>query len=106
MKKSFNKIIFILILILGFSSLPTLAKERICGSLSTYVYMQNANSPQIGCLYVYNPYNRMTPFTLRVQQVINGGILVSADINYYGNYFSNPKTIFIQTICWWPINEG
>ena len=97
MKKSFNKIIFILILILGFSSLPTLAKERICGSLSTYVYMQNANSPQIGCLYVYNPYNRMTSFTLRVQQVINGGILVSADINYSGNYFSNPKTIFIQT---------
>ena len=97
MKMNFNKIVFTSILILGLTSIPAQAKERICGSLSTYVYMQNANPPQVGCLYAYNPYDRMTPFTLRVQQVINGGILVSADTNYYGSYFSNPKTIFIQT---------
>lgn len=97
MKMNFNKIVFTSILILGLTSIPAQAKERICGSLSTYVYIQNANPPQVGCLYAYNPYDRMTPFTLRVQQVINGGILVSADTNYYGSYFSNPKTIFIQT---------
>ena len=91
------KIIFTSIIILGLTGLPTQAKERICGSLSTYVYMQNANPPKVGCLYAYNPYDRMNPFTLRVKQVINGGILVSADTVYYGSYFSNPKTIFIQT---------
>lgn len=97
MKIKLNKIIILSSLIyltIGFS---VEAKESICGSLSTYVYMQNANPPKVGCLYAYNPYDRMSPLTLRVQQVINGGILVSADTNYYGNYFSNPKTIFIQT---------
>lgn len=97
MKIKLNKIIILSSLIYLTVGFSVEAKESICGSLSTYVYMQNANPPKVGCLYAYNPYDRMSPLTLRVQQVINSGILVSADTNYYGNYFSNPKTIFIQT---------
>ena len=97
MKIKLNKIIILSSLIYLTIGFYVEAKESICGNLSTYVYMQNANPPKVGCLYAYNPYDRMSPLTLRVQQVINGGILVSADTNYYGNYFSNPKTIFIQT---------
>lgn len=92
-----NKIIIFGTIFFTILGTATEAKEEICGNLSTYVYMQNANPPKIGCLYSYNPYDRMNPLTLRVQQVINGGILVSADTVYYRNYFSNPKTIFIQT---------
>ncbi len=97
MRVKLNKIIILGSIFCGFLGISAEAKEQICGSLSTFVYMQNANPPKIGCLYAYNPYDRMNPLTLRVKQVLNGGILVSADAVYYGNYFENPKTIFIQT---------
>ena len=97
MRVKLNKIIILGSIFCGFLGISAEAKEQICGSLSTFVYMQNANPPKIGCIYAYNPYDRMNPLTLRVKQVLNGGILVSADAVYYGNYFENPKTIFIQT---------
>lgn len=97
MKINFNKIIILGIIFLKFLSTSADAKEQICGNLASIVYYPQSNPPKIGCLYAYNTYGQ-TPFWLQVKQVVNGGILVSADdagIYHYGFY--NPKDIYIQT---------
>lgn len=97
MKIELNKIIILsslIYLIIGFS---VEAKEQICGNLASIVYYPQSDPPKMGCLYAYNTYGQ-TPFWLQVKQVVNGGILVSADdagIYHYGFY--NPKDIYIQT---------
>ena len=90
-----KKVLILFILFLGICNIPMEAKENICGSLESLIYYQNANPPKIGCLYYYDPYQ--SQLVLKVRQVIDGGILVSADNSYYRYYFPNPKTIFIQT---------
>lgn len=59
MKKFLNKIVILGMLVLGIFVNPAQAKEQICGSLSTFVYMQNADAPKMVCLYVYNPYQKV-----------------------------------------------
>ena len=90
-----KKIVILLILFLGICTIPAGAKEHICGSLESFVYNPRVNSPQAGCLYNYDPYS--SNLILKVQQVINGGVLVTGDNNYYGGYFPETKTIFVQT---------
>lgn len=97
MKKNLNKIVILGMLVFGIFVNPAQAKEQICGNLASIVYYPQANPPKIGCLYAYNTYGQ-TPFWLQVKQVVNGGILVSADdagIYHYG--FHNAKDIYIQT---------
>ena len=90
-----KKILILLFTIISICATQIEAKEHICGSLESFVYDPRANSPKANCLYQYNPYN--SNLILKVQQAINGGILVSGDNYYYGGYFPELKTIFIQT---------
>lgn len=97
MKINLNKIIILGIVFLKILSTSADAKEQICGNLASIVYYPQSNPPKMGCLYAYNTYGQ-TPFWLQVKQIVNGGILVSADdagIYHYGFY--NPKDIYIQT---------